>query len=100
MQELVARNEYQDWDYKIHFWHTKSHKEVDFILYGPRGLKAVEVKSGARLREQDFEGLLEFKKDYPKADLILVHGGFEKKIFKDIQIVPAEEFLLQADHWV
>lgn len=62
-QELMARNEYQKWNYEVHYWHTRTHLEVDFILYGERGLKAIEVKSGARWKSKDFEGLLEFKKD-------------------------------------
>lgn len=100
LQELLARNEYQDWDYKINFWHTKNHLEVDFILYGTRGLHAIEVKSGSRLRDSDFTGLLEFKSDYPKANLIMLYGGSETKTFKDIQIIPIEKFLKAADKWV
>lgn len=100
LQELLARNEYQEWEYKISFWHTKNHVEVDFILYGKRGLHAIEVKSGSRLREQDFQGLLEFKSDYPKANLIFVYSGHETKVYKDIQIVPLEKFLIETEKWV
>lgn len=99
-QEIKARNEYEDWDYKIHFWHTKNHLEVDFVLYGPRGLKAIEVKAGGRPRDRDFEGLLEFKKDYPKADLFLIHGGPEEKIHKDIRVLPLEKFLKETEKWI
>lgn len=100
LQELLARNEYQEWDYKIYFWHTRDHLQVDFILYGPRGLMAIEVKSGSRWREQDIDALLEYKKDYPKAKLILVYGGDKKDFFKNVQIVPLKDFLLQTDSWV
>ena len=100
LQELLARNEYQDWNYKISFWHTKNHIEVDFILYGERGLRAIEVKSGARIRDQDLEGLLEFKKDYPKAELIFLYGGNETKIYKNIRIVPIADFLMKPEKWV
>lgn len=100
LQELMARNEYQGWDYKISYWHTKTHLEVDFILYGERGLKAIEVKSGARVRDQDLEGLLEFKKDYPKAELFLVYVGTDKKRYKEVLLVPLDEFLLNADSYL
>ena len=100
LQELIARNEYQNWQYKINFWHTRTHQEVDFILYGERGLKAIEVKLSSRIRDQDIAGLLEFKKDYPKADLFLIYGGTEKRTIKDVQLIPAEEFLKNADYWL
>ncbi len=100
LQELLARNEYQEWEYKVNFWHTKNHIEVDFILYGQRGLHAIEVKSGSRLRDSDFEGLLEFKKDYPKANLMMLYGGAETKTFKDVQVIPIEKFLMTADKWL
>jgi uncharacterized protein len=100
LQELLARNEYQDLGYTVHFWHTRDHVEVDFILYGPRGLKAIEIKSGDHLRDRDFTGLLEFKKDYPQADLYLVYGGKENKKIKDIQVIPVEEFLRKTLDWI
>jgi predicted AAA+ superfamily ATPase len=99
-QELLARNEYQDWNYRINFWRTAKHVEVDFILYGARGFHAIEVKSGDRLRDSDFKGLLEFKDDYPKANLILLYGGTEIKNYKNVQIIPIERFLLSAEDWV
>jgi predicted AAA+ superfamily ATPase len=99
-QFLLARNEYQDWNYKINYWHTKNHIEVDFVLYGERGLQAIEVKSGARLRDSDFDGLLAFQEDYPKAKLFLLYGGTDSKIFKNVQIIPVEDFLRHADKWV
>ncbi len=100
LQELIARNEYQNWNYKICYWHTKNHIEVDFVLYGARGLFAIEVKSSSRIRPQDLDGLLEFKKDYPMAKLIFLYSGNETKIFKDVQIIPLEKFLLTADKWI
>ncbi len=99
-QELLARNEYLDWNYKINFWHTRDHIEVDFILYGERGFHAIEVKSSSRLRDTDFDGLLEFKKDYPKAKLFLIYGGTEQKVIKNVQVIPLGHFLLHAEKWV
>lgn len=92
LQELIARNEYLQMGYKISFWHTKDHKEVDFILYGEKGFKAIEVKSSSRFRDKDLEGLLEFQKDYPKADLYFIYLGADKKVYKNINIIPAESF--------
>lgn len=100
LQELLARNEYQDWDYRIYYWRTRNHIEVDFILYGERGLKAIEVKSSDRLREDDFNGLLEFKTDYPKAELFLVYGGTQRKHLHGVEIIPVGDFLCHMDQWL
>jgi uncharacterized protein len=44
-QELRALNEYLNLEYKICYWHTQKHEEVDFVLYGPRGFNAIESES-------------------------------------------------------
>jgi predicted AAA+ superfamily ATPase len=36
--------------YTLYFWRTKAGSEVDFILYGPAGILAIEVKRTARLK--------------------------------------------------
>ncbi len=97
MQELMARNEYLNANYKINYWHTRNHLEVDFILYGEKGFKAIEVKSSSRIREKDCIGLLEFKKDYPKSELFFIYGGSEEKYHNDIKFIPAETFFKEKD---
>lgn len=96
-QELIARNEYLEKGYNIYFWHTQKHEEVDFILYGPRGLKAIEVKASTKVRKQDFKSLLEFKKDYPKAELYLIYGGSTLYYEDEVKIIPAELFFQKHD---
>lgn len=100
LQELMARNEYQQWEYKISFWHTKDHLEVDFIAYGERGFHAIEVKSSSRIRDEDLKGLVTFSEDYPKAKLWLIYSGAERRIYKNIQIVPLDDFLLKMDQYI
>ncbi len=100
LQELKARNEYQDWQYNIYFWHTRNHLEVDFILYGKRGLYAIEVKAGGRIRDADLDGLLAFKQDYPQAKLCLVYTGKEQKTYKDVHFVPLQDFLLKTENYL
>lgn len=92
LQEIVARNDYLDREYKISYWRTRLGLEVDFILYGKNGLKAIEVKSSSRIRDQDLVGLLEFKKDYPQAKLYIIYGGTTEKQYKDVHWIPAESF--------
>lgn len=42
-QELKTINDYFGYDYQLYYWRTASGREVDFILYGPRGLLAFFV---------------------------------------------------------
>ena len=94
LQEIIAHNSYKDWDYEIFYWRTQDHKnEVDFILYGERGLKAIEVKLSGQIRDEDFKGLLEFLKDYPKAQTYLLYTGTKSYHFKGVQVLPVEIFL-------
>ena len=94
LQEILAQTDIQDWDYDIFYWRTRKHLEVDFILYGKRGFKAIEVKSSSRIRQGDFKGLLEFKKDYPDSELLFVYTGkTQAHTEQDITIVNVEDFL-------
>ncbi len=38
-QHLRALNDYADFGYTLHFWRTRGGLEVDFVLYGERGLR-------------------------------------------------------------
>jgi predicted AAA+ superfamily ATPase len=92
-QELRARNEYSGWGYDIFTWRTQAKQEVDLILYGEKGLHAIEVKRSDRIRREDLESLQLFKNDYPMAQLHFIYGGKEQKILSDIKIWPIENFL-------
>ncbi|MDP2662697.1 MAG: DUF4143 domain-containing protein, partial [Dehalococcoidia bacterium] len=74
-QNLAAVNDALDLGYKLHYWRTTAGQEVDFILYGPRGLIAIEVKRDSRPRPEAFAGLKAFAADYPQARRILAYGG-------------------------
>lgn len=75
LQEVKALNDYFNWGYEIFYWRTKNGLEIDFILYGPRGLHAFEIKRKAQLNTKDFHALKEFKKDYPIVKTYLLYGG-------------------------
>ena len=89
-QDFTALNDYLNWEYSSYYWRTRSKVEVDFVFYGPRGFKAIEVKSSSRIRPEDLSSLLTFKEDYPEADLFLIYGGPKTIPHKDIKIIPAE----------
>ena len=100
MQEITAQNEYGNYEYGISYWRTRQGLEVDFILYGARGFKAIEVKHSDRVRREDFKGLRQFKKEHPEADLLFVYSGVRRYHEGDIEIVPAETFLKRMEEFV
>ena len=93
LQELRAINDALDLGYEIFFWRTANEEEVDFVLYGERGLIAIEVKSSTRISSDMFRGLKLFKNDYPVSKCYLVYGGDRKEYRGDIEVVGATEFL-------
>ena len=83
-QELRAMNDYLECGYQLYFWRTKNGLEVDFILYGPEGLIAIEVKRSIYVHPNNLRGLKEFKKDYPPARCNLLYGGSTPLYIDDI----------------
>lgn len=94
LQELKATNDYLRSGYKIYYWHTANEIEVDFVLYGIRGLKAFEVKRTGRLNEGMLRGLKLFQKDYPSARSFFIYGGQKHFYEGNITILPIQEALL------
>jgi uncharacterized protein len=92
-QSLRAENETRDLQYTIHYWRTREGVEVDFVLYGERGLHAFEVKRSSVLRDADLAGLRMFCSDYPMAKGHLYYGGQTRYQYGNIEVVPLEEGL-------
>lgn len=95
-QELKAMNHYGDYGYQMFFWRTASGQEVDIVLYGERGIVAIEVKRSARVTGDALKGLSEFLDEYPQARAYLVYGGTTARWERNIRILPAEVFLKQT----
>lgn len=92
-QHLRGWNAYSGDRHSLHFWRTRSGSEVDFVVYGPDALWAIEVKNTRTLRSRDLNGLRAFKKDYPEAEVCLLYRGDERLMIRDILCLPCEEFL-------
>jgi predicted AAA+ superfamily ATPase len=92
-QHLRAWLAYRGEDATLSFWRTRSGVEVDFVVYGPAGFWALEVKNTGRVRPQDLSGLMAFGEDYPQAERILLYRGTTRERHDGIWIVPVEEFL-------
>ena len=93
LQELRAVNDALDLGYKIYYWRTSNKAEVDFVLYGEKGLIAIESKCSSRLTSDMFRGFKSFKADYPMAKCYLVYGGNRREYRDDVQVIGAQEFL-------
>jgi predicted AAA+ superfamily ATPase len=93
LQQLRAVNDYLGLGYSLHYWRTAAGDEVDFVLYGPRGLVALEVKATARMRPDDLGGLRRLREDYPLARAFLVYTGSRQWHERGIEIVPAGDAL-------
>jgi predicted AAA+ superfamily ATPase len=94
-QHIKAWIQSQIGNYQFCFWRTRSGVEVDFIVFGPGGFWAIEVKNNTKVHPQDLHGLKEFKKDYPECVPILLYRGGHRMIKDEILCIPCEEFLLQ-----
>ena len=93
LQELRAVNDYHGLDYRIHFWRTRSGLEVDFVLYGPNGLLAIEVKRSTQIQPRDTRSLREFRKDYPPARCFVFYGGSTPLYMDGVTVLPVEHAL-------
>jgi predicted AAA+ superfamily ATPase len=92
-QELRATNQNLGLGYQLHYWRTAGGMEVDFVLYGPRGIVAIEVKSRRRLTGHDLRGLRAFLADYPMAKAYVLYGGDQRLHLDGITAQPIAEAL-------
>src|SRR4030042_2597888 len=93
LQELIAVNAYLRLGYNVFYWRTSNKMEVDFVLYGNKGILAFEIKRIAKVSSSMLKGLKAFQKDYPQSKAYFVYGG--ERIFRDgdIEILPIKDTL-------
>ena len=92
-QELISVNSNFGLDYKLHFWRTSNGVEVDFVLYGDKGIFAFEIKRVSKIRSGMLSGLKSFHRDYPEARIFFVYGGNRVMHDGEIEIVPIDRLL-------
>lgn len=80
-------------NYQLSFWRTQTKIEVDFVVYGPQGFWAIEVKRSRDISIHDVKSLSSFKEEYPESTCFLLYGGKVRQKIRDILCVPLEEFL-------
>ena len=98
LQELLAINDYLDLKYKIYYWRTSNNIEVDFVLYGARGLNVFEIKRRGKITTSELRGLKAFLKDYPTAKAYCIYGGERQMSEGNINILPLEYTLKNLDN--
>lgn len=96
-QHLVAWKDYTSEKHAIHFWRTRSGVEVDFVVLGPLGFWAIEVKNSSQIAPSDINPLLSFLEDYPEATAILLYRGKTRMRIKNVLCIGCEEFLKALD---
>jgi uncharacterized protein len=92
-QHLYAWKDYTSEKHTLNFWRTRSGVEVDFVVLGPLGFWAIEVKNAGHILPSDLRPLIAFKEDYPEATAIFIYRGKERMRIKDVLCLPCDEFL-------
>jgi predicted AAA+ superfamily ATPase len=93
LEQLRALNDYLGLGYALSYWRTAAGEEVDFVLYGAKGLVAFEVKMAQRVRPDDLRGLRRFREVYPQARAFFVYTGRRRWREAEIEILPADDAL-------
>lgn len=83
--------------HEIFYWRTREKDEIDFVLYGEKGLHAFEIKRKAHLTSKDFKALKLFAQDYPPAKLYMLYGGSESYYEGEIRVEPFTKFIMQLN---
>ena len=92
-QHLRAWIAYSRLKRELFFWRTRSGVEVDFVIYGPDGLWALEVKNTGRIRPEDLRGLRSFQQEYPRSKAFLLYRGKDRLVIEGIVCASTEDFL-------
>lgn len=88
--------------HSLSFWRTQTKLEVDFIIYGPKGFWAIEVKRSSNLGPDDVRAMSAFQEEYPEAQCLFVVPCKRRENYRGFPLVPIEEFLLNItpDHLI
>ena len=100
LQQARALNDYKDLGYRLHYWRTAAGDEVDFVLYGERGLRAFEIKMAHTVRSEDLRSLLRFHEDFPEAKIHLLYLGKRRWHDRGIEILPFGDCIGEIDRWL
>lgn len=94
-QEITTVNSNLGLGYTIYYWRTSNNIEVDFVLYGEKGILAFEVKRTGKVMAPMLGGLKAFLRDYPMARAYLIYGGERRMRDGNIDILPIDDAMKQ-----
>jgi len=92
-QHLKAWTAYSKGQVELFYWRTRSGAEVDFVVYGPEGLWALEVKNARKIHTSDLRGLRSFMGEYPDSRALFLYRGKERIVKEGILCLPCVEFI-------
>lgn len=98
LQEIQALTDYYDLGYEIFYWRSASGLEVDFILYGPKGLLAFEIKRKSNIQKNDLRGLLAFNADCPEAKSFIFCSADKEEYRGNIKIFPIKNAFKELEN--
>ncbi|HLC19736.1 MAG TPA: ATP-binding protein [Candidatus Nanoarchaeia archaeon] len=83
-------------EHDVYYWKNKG--EVDFIVkHKNNSLTAINVSFTDEINEREIRSLVEFKKDFPRTnELVLITRDTEKNI-EGVKLVPTWKWLLEVD---
>ena len=93
LQNAIAVNNNLKLNYTISYFRTVNGVEVDFILYGPKGFHAFEIKNSSHFSSSHLRSLKAFGKQYPEAKLHLLYTGDKELYYGSITISPIKDIL-------
>lgn len=99
LEDLVAQClrawcAYSGGRHELYYRQTRAKVEVDFVIYGPSGIHAIEVKNSTRVRPDELRALRSFGEDYLQRRRILLYRGMDRIKRDDVLCTPCDEFLL------
>ncbi len=63
---------------EVKYWNDKNNREIDFIIEKGGSLKCLEVKYKTKISSNDFIGIKNFKKEYPRAEPYLINLSIQE----------------------
>lgn len=92
-QHLRSWVQAQSQPHSLSFWRTQTKLEVDFVIYGPSGFWAIEVKRSPNLGPDDIRALQAFKEEYPEANCLFLVPSKRPETYRGFPVIPLESFL-------
>ena len=99
-QEILALNDYLELGYTLYYYRTANNTEVDFVLYGKRGIRAFEIKRAKKVRSTELSGLRNFLADYPEAKGYCAYGGERTMREGEIEMIPFPEMIKNLEKYM